>query len=64
MTTNTTIMKMIQPWLMRGMVVEAMHASIAAMFYACDYATKPNMVCAPLLVAIRDGLRRLETKWL
>ena len=45
----------------RGMVVEAMHASIAAMFYACDYATKPNMVCAPLLVAIRDGLQRLES---
>ena len=30
------------------------------MFYACDYSTKPNMTCAPLLVAVRDGIRRLE----
>ena len=30
------------------------------MFYACDYSTKPNMTCAPLMVAIRDGVRRLE----
>jgi len=44
------------------MVRESMASSIAAMFYACDYATKPNMVCAPLLVALRDGLARLEAK--
>ena len=30
------------------------------MFDACDYSTKPNMVVAPLLVAIRNGLQRLE----
>ena len=44
----------------RSMIVEAMSATIAATFYACDYSTKPNMVCAPLLVAVRDGLRKLE----
>jgi len=44
------------------MVRESMASSIATMFYACDYATKPNMVCAPLLVALRDGLARLEAK--
>ena len=44
------------------MVTAAMKTSIQAMFYACDYSTKPNMVCAPLLVAIRDGLRRLEDR--
>ena len=42
------------------MHVECMASSIAAMFYACDYSTKPNMTCAPLLVAIRDGIKRLE----
>ena len=44
----------------RTIVVENMKSSIQAMFYACDYSTKPNMTCAPLLVAIRDGVRRLE----
>ncbi len=44
----------------RNMAIEAMTASIAAMFYACDYATKPNMVCASVLAAIRDGLDRLQ----
>ena len=44
----------------RSLIIEAMKNSIQAMFYACDYATKPNMLCAPLLVAIRDGLRRLQ----
>ena len=39
---------------------EAMRASIQAMFYACDYSTKPNITCAPMLVAIRDGIQRLE----
>ena len=42
------------------MVCESLASSIAIMFYACDYATRPNMVCAPLLVALRDGLARLE----
>ena len=35
---------------------------IQVMFYACDYSTKPNMTCAPLLVAIRDGIHRLEAE--
>ena len=39
-----------------------MKQSIQAMFYACDYSTKPNMTCAPLLVAVRDGIRRLEER--
>jgi len=48
--------------MVRNMIRESMASSIATMFYACDYATKPNMVCAPLLVALRDGLARLEAK--
>ena len=46
----------------KTLIRESMASSIATTFYACDYATKPNMVCAPLLVALRDGLARLETK--
>ena len=38
----------------RKLVVDQMASSIAATFYACDYSTKPNMTCAPLLVAIRE----------
>ena len=30
------------------------------MFYVCDYANKPNMVCALQLVALYDGLKRQE----
>ena len=41
-------------------VVECMKNCIQVMFYACDYSTKPNMTCAPLMVAIRDGIHRLE----
>ena len=37
-----------------------MQNSNQAMFYACDYSTKPNMVVARLLVAIRSGLQCLE----
>ena len=44
----------------RKLVVDTMASSLAATFYACDYSTKPSMTCAPLLVAIRDGLRKLE----
>ena len=46
----------------RNMVIEAMSSSIAASFYACDYSTKPNMTCAPLLVALQDGVERLERR--
>ena len=46
-------------WVRAG-VVEGMKSTIQAMFYACDYSTKPNMTCAPLLVAVRDGICRLE----
>ena len=44
----------------KSVVVDCMKNTIQVMFYACDYSTKPNMTCAPLLVAIRDGIRRLE----
>ena len=37
-----------------------MASTIAAMFYACDYSTKPNMACEPLLVAVKEGLRKLD----
>ena len=43
-----------------NIAVESMRSTIAATFYACDYATKPNMVCAPLLVAMRDGVARYD----
>ncbi|CAK0852500.1 unnamed protein product, partial [Prorocentrum cordatum] len=46
----------------RALTVNIMKQSIQAMFYACDYSTKPNMTCAPLLVAVRDGIRRLEER--
>ena len=44
----------------RSIHVEDMMASIATMFYACDYSTKPNMLCSSVLVAFRDGVARLE----
>ena len=53
------MLRSFQQWA-RSLVVESMKNSIQAMFYACDYSTKPNMNCSPLLVAIRDGLKRLE----
>ena len=37
-----------------------MKNSIQAMFYACDYSTKPNMTCSAPLVALRGGVRRIE----
>ena len=42
------------------MMVEAMAATQAATFYACDYSTKPNMTCAPLLVNLQKGIEKLE----
>ena len=44
----------------KSVVVDCMTNTIQVMFYACDYSTKPNMTCAPLLAAIWDGIRRLE----
>ena len=49
----------IEMWV-RKLVVDMMASSIAATFYACDYSTKPNMTCAPLLVAIRECIAKLE----
>ena len=46
----------------KRIIVDCMKSSIQVMFYACDYSTKPNMTCAPLLVAMRDGIRRLEAQ--
>ena len=34
--------------------------SIATMFYACEYSTKPNMLCSSVLVGFRGGVARLE----
>ena len=45
---------------MRRTVVDGLKSSLQAMFYACDYSTKPNMTCAPLMVAVRDGIHKLE----
>ena len=45
---------------MHSVVVEGFKNCIQAMFYACDYSTKPNQVMAPLIVAVRDGIQRLE----
>ena len=42
------------------MTVVALHSSIAGSFDACDFSTKPNTVCAPLLVGLQSGMRRLE----
>ena len=47
---------------MRTLIVDGMKNSIQAMFYACDYSTKPNMVCAPLMVAVQYGVQRLEER--
>ena len=44
----------------RAAIVEGFKSTIQAMCYACDYSIKPNMTCAPLLVAVRDDIRRLE----
>jgi len=44
----------------RTTVVEGIKNTIQATFYAWHYSTKPNMTCAPLLVAVRDGIQRLE----
>ncbi len=41
--------------LIRSLVVSMVGDGIAAAFYACGYSTKPNMTCAPLLVAYGDG---------
>ena len=35
-------------------------SSIQTGFYVCDYATKPNATCGPLLDYMRDGMERLE----
>ena len=44
----------------RSFMVESMASSLATTFYACDYSTKPNIVCAPLLVNLRNGLQKLQ----
>jgi hypothetical protein len=51
--------RVFKKWL-RSMVIDAMTSTLAATFYACDYSTKPNMVCASILACLRDGLKRLE----
>jgi hypothetical protein len=41
-------------------LVEAAWSSIQTALYTCDYSTKPNMTCGPLLKHMEDGMRRLE----
>jgi hypothetical protein len=41
-------------------LVEAARSSIQTAFYTCDYSTKPNMTCGPLLKHMEDGMRGLE----
>ncbi len=55
-------MKRFARWV-RTIIVDAMKNSIQAMFYACDYSTKPNMTCSAPLVALRGGVRRIEEEF-
>ena len=41
-------------------VVEAARSSIQTSFYTCDYSTKPNMTCGPMLKHMEEGMCRLE----
>ena len=41
-------------------IIEACRSSIQTAFYTCDYTTKPNMTCAPLLKCLGDGMEGLE----
>ena len=41
-------------------LVEAIRSAVQTGFYVCDYTTKPNMTCAPLLTYLRDGMQHLS----
>ena len=41
-------------------VIESVRAAIQTGFYTCDYTTKPNATCAPLLHHLAGGMKALE----
>lgn len=41
-------------------VIESVRAAIQTGFYTCDYTTKPNATCAPLLQHLAGGMKALE----
>ena len=41
-------------------LVEAIRSAVQTGFYVCDYTTKPNMTCAPLLTYLRYGMQHLS----
>ena len=41
-------------------VTETIRSGIQTPFYTCDYSTKPNMTCAPLLKHTTHGMEHLE----
>ena len=43
-------------------LVEAIRSGVQTGFYVCDYTTKPNMTCAPLLAHLRDGIQHLSNQ--
>ncbi|CAK0851590.1 unnamed protein product, partial [Prorocentrum cordatum] len=43
-------------------VVESIRSGIQTSFYTCDYNTKPNMTCVPLLQHLTHGMEQLEAQ--
>ncbi len=41
-------------------ITEGVRSGIQTAFYTCDYSTKPNMTCAPLLKHLAHGMDGLE----
>ena len=41
-------------------LVETIRSAIQVGFYACDYSTKPNAQCGPVLSHLRDGMEALD----
>ena len=41
-------------------LIEAIRSAVQTGLYVCDYTTKPNMTCAPLLTHLRDGMQHLS----
>ena len=44
----------------KTIVIESIRSGVQTSFYICDYSTKPNMVCAPLLQNLATGMQALE----
>lgn len=50
-------------WMRKNIVdciIEGIRSGIQTSFYVCDYSTKPNMTCAPLLKHMAQGMQNLE----